>query len=77
MLANNIVRINGYKNNKRTHVDIVVSMTKLAFNGIEIEVPRVPNFDDIPWIGFENGLEAVTSYNAYNWVCKERITSKV
>ena len=76
MLAQNIVRINGYKDDKRTHVDIEVEMHTVHINNKTIEVPRIPHFSDIPEIGFSKGLDGVTSYNAYNWIGGYRITEK-
>lgn len=79
MLANNIVRINGWKNNKRTHVDIEVRMTKIEYTSAgkhyEFLAPAIPY--DVAEVGFKNGLEGVTSYNAYNWCSKSRITEKI
>ena len=80
MLANNIVRINGYKDNKRTHIDIVVPMETIEFsnsNGEKIKVLAPRTLFDIAQTGFDNGLDAVTSYNAWNWVGKHRITQKI
>lgn len=77
MLPINIVRINGYKNNKRTHVDIVVELIETTINDYEVIIPLRPHFSDIAEIGFKKGLEGVTSYNYYNWVGKERITEKI
>jgi len=73
MLDINTVRINGYKNGKRTHVDIKVENMEVL-NKI---VPRVPHYLDIAYIGFKNGLDGVTSYNYYNWVANERYTEKI
>lgn len=80
MLAKNIIRINGWKDNKRTHVDIEVPMVEVKFYNsknelIVVMAPRTPF--DVAQIGFDNGLDAVTSYNQWNWVGKERITEKV
>ncbi len=80
MLANNIVRINGWKDNKRTHVDIEVPMQTLEFYNSKHEkytvlAPR--SIFDVAQVGFDNGLDAVTSYNAWNWVGNCRITQKV
>lgn len=80
MLAKNIIRINGWKDNKRTHVDIEVPMDKVEFYNsnhekFSVMAPREPY--DIAQTGFDAGLDAVTSYNKWNWVGKERITSKV
>lgn len=80
MLAKNIIRINGWKDNKRTHVDIEVPMKEIKFYNsknelIVVMAPRTPF--DVAQVGFDNGLDAVTSYNQWNWVGKERITEKV
>lgn len=80
MLAKNIIRINGWKDNKRTHVDIEVPMQKVEFYNsnhelISLMAPRTPY--DVAQLGFDNGLDAVTSFNIWNWVGKERITEKV
>lgn len=80
MLANNIVRINGYIGNKRTHTDIEVPMEKIEFYNsagekFSILAPRIPY--DIAQVGFDNGLDGVTSYNAWNWVGKHRITQQI
>ena len=81
MLDNNTVRMNGYnEEGKRAHVDILVKNTKVRYivknEIVEKIVPSVPHFSDIPKMGFENGLTAVTSYNYYNWIGKERTTEK-
>ena len=79
MLAKNIVRINGYKGLKRTHVDIEVKMQTISFYSggklVEVESPAMAF--DIVTTGFANGLDAVTSENHYNWCSKSRITSKI
>ena len=80
MLNNDVIRINGYKDNKRTHVDIIVKMDLVEFYNSEgkkfsIRAPREPF--DIAETGFNNGLDAVTSYNIWCWVSNRRITSKI
>lgn len=80
MLAKNIIRINGWKDNKRTHVDIEVPMEKVEFYNsdkelITVYAPR--GLFDIAQAGFDAGLDAVTSFNKWNWVSKTRITEKV
>lgn len=78
MLPINIVRINGYKDNKRTHVDIVVKLMEIVINGEKkVIIPCRPHFSDIATLGFNKGLDGVTSYNYYNWVGNERITERV
>lgn len=81
MLDKNTVRINGWKNNKRTHVDFTVKNVTINFvvddKVIEKEIPDIPHFSDIAEIGFRMGLDGVTSYNAYNWVGDQRITEKI
>lgn len=79
-LEKNIVRINGYKNGKRSHVDVPVRMTKVVFasGGVQHEIDAPAVYEaDIPELGFKNGLEGVTSYNYYNWVGKHRITCRI
>lgn len=80
MLAKNIVRINGRKDGRKTHVDLVVVMETVEYisagKQYSFECPRVPHFDDIPWIGFSKGLESVSSYNYFNWAMNERTTEK-
>ena len=44
---------------------------------IQRNIPIIPHYSDVPQIGFKNGLEAVTSYNYYNWISKKRYTYKV
>ncbi len=79
ILANNIVRINGYKNNKRTHIDIEVHMKEIRYTSagrqFNFLAPCIPY--DIAEVGFNNGLDAVTSYNAYNWCSNCRQTNKI
>lgn len=78
-LANNVVRINGYKNNKRTHVDITVSMSKVEYTSGGKKYSFIaPNTNfDIDEVGFNSGLEAVTSYNYFNWCMQKRHTVKL
>ena len=80
MLNNDVIRINGYKNNKRSHIDIIVKMELVEFYNslgkkFSIMAPREPF--DIAQVGFDNGLDAVTSYNKWCWVSGNRITSKI
>lgn len=80
MLPNNVIRINGYNNGKRSHVDIIVRMNLIEFYNSDnkkfsILAPCEPF--DIAQTGFDLGLDAVTSYNKWNWVSKTRITSKI
>ena len=80
MLDKNVVRINGWKDLKRTHIDIDVPMQTIEFSNSEgkkfsISAPRLPF--DIAQIGFDAGLDAVTSFNSWNWVGNERITQNV
>lgn len=79
-LPKDIIRINGWKEGKRTHIDIRVKMQIVEFTntlGEEIKVEAPTIFFDVAQTGFDNGLDAVTSYNYYNWVGKERMTEKV
>jgi len=79
-LAKDIIRINGWKDGKRTHRDIKVKMVTVEFTnalGEEIKVKAPATLFDVAQTGFDNGLDAVTSYNYYNWVGKERMTEKV
>lgn len=80
MLAKNIIRINGYKNGKRSHVDVEVKMTKVEFknsSGELISVETPSHIYDPAQAGFDAGLDGVTSMNMYNWVSDCRITTKV
>ena len=77
MLKNTEVRINGYKNGKRTHIDITVKTASTNLNGKVYEVPKVPHFSDVSDIGFKNGLDGATSYNYYNWISNERHTETI
>lgn len=74
-LAKNIIRINGYKDGKRTHVDVEVKMNTLDINGHKVEAPQ--HLYDPAQKGFDLGLEAVTSMNMWNWSAKCRITTKI
>lgn len=79
-LAKDIIRINGWKDGKRTHIDIKAKMCTIEFTnslGEEIKVEAPTIAFDVAQSGFDNGLDAVTSYNYYNWVDKERMTIKV
>lgn len=79
MLANNIVRINGYKDGKRTHVDIEVKMQKVEYisggKKFSFDAPCA-YFGDMARKGFDAGLDAVTSYNYWNFMAQKRITDK-
>ena len=80
MLANNVIRINGWKNNKRSHVDLEVPMKNIEFYNndhvlVSVTVPQPPH--DIAKTGFENGLDGVTSFNMWNWVGNVRITERI
>lgn len=80
MLPINIIRINGWKNNKRTHVDYEIPTQPKPKDlnwGIGKIIPIIPNDDKICQIGFDLGLDSVTSVNAYNYVGGRRITSKL
>lgn len=79
MLAKNIIRINGYKNGKRSHVDVEVKMEEVRFvsNGKEVTILAPQHIYDVAEKGFELGLDAVTSFNMWNWVGKKRYTEKV
>lgn len=74
-LANNIIRINGYKDGKRTHVDVEAKMSTLDINGHKVEAPQ--HLYDPAQKGFDLGLDAVTSMNMYNWCSNSRITEKL
>ena len=79
-LANNIIRINGYKDGKRTHVDVEVPMQTVEFKnslGQKIKVEAPQNLYDPAQKGFDLGLDAVTSMNMYNWCMKARYTEKL
>ena len=79
MLDKNVIRINGYKGTKRTHIDIVVKMEKLTYMSggqvFEIFAPK-PLYDPAQ-VGFDNGLDAVTSVNQYNFFANKRLTTKI
>ena len=80
MLANNIIRINGWKNGKRAHVDVEVQMQTLEFKNSEgktIQVQAPKHLYDPAETGFNLGLEGVTSVNMWNWVGNHRITEKI
>lgn len=76
-LAENIVRINGYKNGKRTHVDFEVSTKEKEVSWGKGHI--IPLFKDCyaTETGFELGLDGVTSINMYNWISDERMITKV
>lgn len=78
-LTNNVVRINGYKAGKRTHVDVEVPMCMFRFGNPDKEITvTAPTLTyDFAQLGFDKGLEGVTSYNAWNWVSKKRLTTKL
>lgn len=76
-LENNVIRINGYKDNKRTHVDITVNIKKDTTGwktGRDIVFVTDSQICDL---GFENGLDGVTSYNYYNYVADHRMTARI
>lgn len=79
MLANNIIRINGYKGFKRTHVDVEVRMQKVEYTSggkkFSFEAPQ--HLYDPAQVGFDNGLDAVTSINMWNFMAQKRITEKI
>ena len=76
-LPNNIVRINGYVNDKRTHIDVSVPVRKNAINwGKGKDIVFITE-DMICKMGFSGGLEAVTSYNYYNYVGDRRMTVRI
>ncbi len=79
MLDKNIVRINGYKGTKRTHVDVEVKLEKLTFtsDGRLFEILTPASLFDPVQVGFDNGLDAVTSVNRYNCFAKKRLTEKI
>lgn len=77
-LAKNIIRVNGWKNGKRTHADLEVPMIKADVSWwADNEQPMY--FDDtiIQKCFRENLLDGVTSINAYNPVGGERITTRI
>lgn len=77
-LANNIVRVNGYLNGKRTHADFEVPMVALNIKGRERLM--IPDYDDDRMVdkAFKSGkLDTVTSVNAWNWVGNHRLTTRI
>ena len=80
MLAKNIVRINGYKGFKRTHVDVEVRMKQVEYESggkhFCFEAPCI-HFMDVADLGFANGLDAVTSYNYWNFCAQKRFTERI
>ena len=76
-LAKNIVRINGYRNGKRSHVDIEVPTTPNATNWGKGDTIPVYNEEEMEKEAFNRGLDAVTSINAYNYVGDYRITDRL
>ena len=76
-LSNNVIRINGYVDNKRTHIDVPVAIRKNETGwgkGKDIVFVTESMVCDL---GFNNGLEAVTSYNYYNYVGDCRMTVRI
>jgi hypothetical protein len=77
-LEKNIVRINGWKGNKRSHVDVEWQTTPNNTNWGKGDTVVIGLFEDrICKVGFESGLDGVTSYNAYNFVGDCRITTRI
>ena len=79
MLDKNVIRINGYKDGKRTHVDITVKMNKITYisGGRIFEIEAPASVFNPAQVGFDNGLDAVTSINRYNCFAKKRLTEKI
>ena len=76
-LPNNIIRINGYVNNKRTHIDVSVTVRKNETGwGKGKDVVFITE-DMVCNMAFNNGLEGVTSYNYYNYVGDSRMTVRI
>ena len=76
-LPKDVVRINGYKGNKRSHIDVKVRTTVNDINWGKGDIIVRIYESDIAKLGFENGLSGVTSYNYYNYVADERLTVKI
>lgn len=76
-LAENIVRINGWNNGKRTHIDVEVRTKENTIGWGKGNVIPVYNDESLIQYAFKNGLDGVTSINAYNYVGDERITYRV
>jgi hypothetical protein len=76
-LENNIVRINGYKGSKRTHIDVEVEMANVTVHvsGKKVDI-KTPFIDEKRAcdLGFAKGLTSVTSFNYWNWVGDRRMT---
>lgn len=78
MLANNIVRVNGWRQGKRAHADLEVRVIPNETNwgkGKEMPVYDAENLVDRCFA--EGLLDGVTSINAYNYVADHRITSRI
>ena len=76
-LANNVIRINGYANNKRTHIDVTVPVRKNDTNwGKGKDIVFITEDMAID-MGFSLGLDGITSYNYYNYVGDRRMTVKI
>ena len=77
-LENNVVRVNGSLGGKRTHVDFIVPMISInayPYNGV-----LAPSYDEDEMVqkAFDSKkLDTVTSINAWNFVGKHRITTRI
>ena len=76
-LAENIVRINGWKNGKRTHIDVEVRTKENTLKWGKGKIIPAVHEEELVREGFKSGLDAVTSINYYNYVGDIRITAKV
>ena len=77
-LENNIVRVNGYLNGKRAHIDFEVPMVPIASHISNSILAPFYYDDEMVRKAFESKkLDTVTSINAWNFVVKHRITTRI
>ena len=74
MLAINILRINGYDTNKRSHIDLEVELTEVYSGDKMVLVPNIPYISMLSQIAYEGVLIATTSYNYYDIEIGKRVS---
>ncbi len=77
MIDRNIVRINGWKDGRKSYVDLEVGNRVVHFVDYSLSVPNVPHLSRIPEIGLLMGLDGVSSCSYWDYENGQRVTEKM
>lgn len=78
-MDNDIIRINGYRDGKRKHIDLKTEMEVTVYGSEKHSKFILPCKPTQEWLcdyAYSHGIDVITSFNIYDYTGRERLTVK-